>query len=105
MVTIAAGRQCSSVHSISGGAENVLTPTVTPNPLRVTEGSDATARVRLSHDPGGTVIVSIGNAGGNLVDVRPTSLTFTSANWSVEQELSIHAPTDSDDQDAAEADG
>ena len=73
--------------------------TLSTSTLRVQENSRATYTVRLSQRPvGGNVTVAIGGAGSGIT-VSPTSLTFTSLNWSRARIVTVRARNDDNPTD------
>ena len=64
--------------------------------LRVSEGSSATYTVKLGAQPPGEVIVGLTVLDDTDVTVSPSSLTFTSQNFSTAQTVTVSAATDSD---------
>ena len=88
-----------------GSEETVISEPVGPvtNPaglspsqstLSVVEGSSATYTLVLDAEPSGSVIVVV--AGGGDVSVEPVSLTFTAADWDMEQSVTVSAVEDVD---------
>ena len=78
--------------------------TVTPTALSVTEGSNAKYTVVLDTQPSDDVTITASFAAGSDEDITvdKTSLTFTSDNWSIAQEVTVSAAVDNDtDDDAA----
>ena len=78
--------------------------TVTPTALTVVEGSSATYTVVLDTQPSDDVTITASFAAGSDEDITvdKTSLTFTSDNWSIAQEVTVSAAVDNDtDDDAA----
>ena len=65
--------------------------TVTPTSLEITLNSSRTYTVVLNTKPAGDVTVTTAGTGLN---VSPTTLTFTSANWRNPQTVRVHAPQD-----------
>ena len=72
--------------------------TLSTSTLRVQENSRATYTVRLSQRPAGNVTVTIGGAGSGIT-VSPTSLTFTSLNWSRARIVTVRARNDDNPTD------
>jgi hypothetical protein len=77
----------------SGSAQIMLTTTT----LTVPEGMTGTFGVSLTADPGGDVTVSIASSAATALPVSPSSLSFTSANYSVVQMVSVSPPVDAND--------
>ncbi len=72
----------------------VLSPS---SPLSVNEGGSATLSVRLSVAPNAAVTVSLTKTNTNSdITFSPTSLTFTTDNYSTPQEVSVSAGEDAD---------
>ncbi len=67
--------------------------------LTVSEGGTATFTVRLITQPTASVNVSFAAAGDESVTVSPGSLTFTSANHSTAQTVTVSAAPDADTAD------
>ncbi len=63
--------------------------------LTVEEGGSATYTVVLNAEPSGNVTVTVGGASGD-VRVEPANLTFTVADWSVPQTVTVSAAEDDD---------
>ena len=64
--------------------------------LAVTEGSSATYTVRLASLPTGPVTVAVSVPDNADVTVRPESLSFSVANWSDRQTVTVEAADDPD---------
>ena len=64
--------------------------------LAVTEGSSATYTVRLASLPTGPVTVAVSVPDNTDVTVRPESLSFSVANWSDRQTVTVEAADDPD---------
>jgi hypothetical protein len=69
---------------------------VTPTTLTVPEGGSATVSVKLSQAPTSNVSVTLGKTGDTDITATPTTLTFTSANWSTAQTVTVSDAQDSD---------
>ena len=69
--------------------------TVSPEALTVSEGGSGTYTVALDAKPSGAVTVSVGGASGD-VSVSPSSLTFTTGNWSTARTVTVSAAEDED---------
>ncbi len=88
----------------SGSTDAVGTPdravgvTVTPTALTVTEGGSTTYEVVLATQPSDDVTITVSLASGSDADitVNTTSLTFTSDDWSVAQQVTVSAAEDAD---------
>ena len=63
---------------------------VTPTRLEITQGSRRTYTVALNTKPAAGVVVTIA-AAGTGVTASPTSLTFTTSNWSRPRTVTVHA--------------
>ena len=75
---------------------------VDPTSLPVAEGGDDYYSVFLTAQPSGTVTVTPSVTGSSDVTVNPASLTFTTVNWSVPQDVTVSAAQDADaDADTA----
>ena len=74
---------------------------VSASSVTVREGTTATYRVRLATAPAGSVVVTPTVPAGASFSVAPASLTFTTANWSVQQTLTVTARADTDVDDEA----
>ena len=70
--------------------------TVTPTELSVVEGQDNSYRVVLDSEPIGNVTIAVSAPADTDITVEPASLTFTSGNWSIPQEVSVTAAHDDD---------
>ncbi len=68
---------------------------VYPTALRVPAGGSATYAIRLHKAPSATVTVTVEGATAE-VTVEPAMLTFTTANWSTEQTVTVSAATGAD---------
>ena len=80
------------------------TPTAQPaieskDLVEVSEGNSASLAVTLSIEPTSDRTVGISSDDTGAVTVTPSSLTFTSANWAVEQVFDISAVQDGDRND------
>ena len=64
--------------------------------LSLVEGETATFTLKLSSKPASTTTVTISSPDTGALTVQPATLTFTTANWSTAQTVSLHAPHDSD---------
>ena len=69
---------------------------VAPTSLTVDEGSTQTYTLKLSSQPGGTVIVSASSSAEGVATVAPESVTFTPDNWSETQTLTVSGVQDND---------
>ncbi len=66
--------------------------------LTVVEGASATMTLRLSAEPSADVTVMLASS-GSAASVSPSSLTFTAANWSVAQTVTVAGAEDDDATD------
>ena len=73
--------------------------TVSTRDLTVEEAGTATYTVVLNSAPTGNVTVKPQTSGDSDVTVSPTSLTFTTANWSTVQTVTVSAAQDADTAD------
>ena len=71
---------------------------ISPDPLSVTEGGQATYTVKLGAEPTTGVTVAIGGAADTDLTLDKASLTFTTSNWNTAQTVTVTA---SDDDDGA----
>ena len=70
--------------------------TVSETALAVPEGSSATYSVALTVKPGGEVTVAVALTGDSDLTASPTSLTFTTDNWSTARTVTVSAAADAD---------
>ncbi len=70
---------------------SVSAPTVT-----VTEGGSGTYTVKLNLQPTSNVVINVTRSGSSDVTVSPARLTFTTANWSTAQTVTVAAAQDAD---------
>ena len=68
---------------------------VSATALRLAEGGSGSYTVALATRPGGNVTVAIASDNPD-VTTRPASLTFTTANWSTPQRVTVSAASDGD---------
>ena len=68
--------------------------TVSPTTLSVNEGATGTYTVKLAAQPSANVTVSVTGHNSSDVSVSPATLTFTSANWSTAQTVTVTAAHD-----------
>ena len=89
------------IDSVTATESDNDTPGVTVNPeaLSVTEGSTASYTVALTTQPTADVTVSLSRSGDSDLTVSTTALTFTTADWSTAQTVTVTA---ADDDDAAD---
>ena len=69
---------------------------VSETTLTVAEGGSATYTVRLNTQPTSNVVISVTASGNTDVTVSPARLTFTTANWSTAQTVTVAAAQDAD---------
>ena len=69
---------------------------VSETTVTVTEGGSATYTVRLNTQPTSDVVISVTASGSSDVTVSPATLTFTTANWSTAQTVTVSAAQDAD---------
>ena len=79
--------------------------TVAPTSLRIDEGSTGRYTVVLDSEPTASVTVTIGAPTNTDITVSETSLTFTPANWDIEQPVTVTAVDESDPTDDADDTG
>ncbi len=72
--------------------------TLSASELTVTEGGSGTYTVKLDTLPSGNVTVTVSGASGE-VSAAPASLTFSTANWSAAQTVTVTAGGDDDAAD------
>ena len=70
--------------------------TVSETTLTVAEGGSATYTVVLDAQPTSDVVISVTKTGSTDVTVSPATLTFTRANWSTAQTVTVSAAQDAD---------
>ncbi len=78
--------------------------TVAPTEISVPEGGSAEYTVVLNAAPTAAVTVTVGKAAGGDADLTasPTTLTFSTTDWSTAQTVTIAAATDTDGLDGTE---
>ena len=82
--------------------DNDAGATVSETTLTVDEGGSATYTVKLDAQPASDVVISVTKTGSPDVTVSPATLTFTPANWSTAQTVTVRGAQDADAaQDAA----
>ena len=69
---------------------------VAPTALSVQEGGSQNYTVKLNTRPSGEVTVSIARTGDGDLSASANALTFTTANWSAAQTVTVSARTDDD---------
>jgi len=70
---------------------------VSTNRMQVNEASSGSFTVRLAAQPSSNVTVNLARtAGSSTITFSPTSLTFTSSNWSTTQKVTVNAADDGD---------
>ena len=83
---------------------NVEGPTVIVNPtvLTLAQGTTSTFGVELSSQPSSSVTVAVAQSGDSDLSISAgSSLTFTTANWNVAQQVSVKAGTTAADVGAS----
>ena len=61
------------------------------------EGGASTVSVTLSQAPPADIVVGVGGGSQNgVITTSPATLTFTAANWSVPQTLTVRSTEDAD---------
>ena len=70
--------------------------TVSETTLTVAEGGSATYTVVLDAQPASDVVINVTKSGSPDVTVSPATLTFTPANWSTAQTVTVRAAQDAD---------
>ena len=70
--------------------------TVSATAVAVPEGSSATYSIGLTVKPGGEVTVAVALSGDSDLTVSPTTLTFTTDNWSTARTVTVSAAADAD---------
>jgi len=82
--------------------DEVITPLVMPEMVTLVEGiDDSSVLVRLSHEPGGDVVVTASPSAG--VGMAPTTFTFDAGNWDRGQPVTLTTPTDDTNDDEVES--
>ncbi len=77
--------------------------TVSASSVTVAEGGSATYTVVLDLQPTSDVVINVTKSGSSDVTVSPARLTFTTANWSTAQTVTVAAAQDADAVDDAAA--
>ena len=72
---------------------------LSPSSLRVPEGGDSSYTVKLSEEPWASVKVDVGLPSDTDLTLDKESLTFTAANWSEAQTVTVTAAEDDDTVD------
>ena len=118
MVTVTADDTVTLTHTPSGGGYGSVTvpgltvrvddiPLATVEPDRVTidEGDAAGGSYAfvLSGEPTGPVTVTVGGTAGTDVTADPSTLTFTTSDWSTARTVTVTAANDSDEEDDSAA--
>ncbi len=70
--------------------------TVSETTVTVAEGTSTTYTVKLDAQPASNVVISVTRSGSPDVTVSPATLTFTRANWSTAQTVTVRAAQDAD---------
>ncbi len=68
---------------------------INPTSLTIDEGDSGSFTVRLAARPQNDVVLSLASSDDNVVEVSPSSVTFTSNNWSSDQTVTLSAPENS----------
>jgi hypothetical protein len=84
-----------TVTELDKDAQSIVTDVTAVN---VPEGSAAQFKVKLSHEPHGTMAISVaaGNGDSSLLVASASPLKFTAANWNVYQTVTLQATPDLD---------
>ena len=69
---------------------------LTPSPLTVPEGGNSTYTVKLATQPTAAVTVAVGGTTDTDLSVDESRLTFSTANWSTAQTVTVSADEDDD---------
>ncbi len=116
MVTVTAGNDADTVaetltvtHTTRGGDYDMLATAsvavtlvdddiagvaINPSNLEIDEGSEKTFTVKLITEPGNVVTVTMSSRDAAVATVSDDSLTFTTGDWSTEQEVTVAAAQD-----------
>ena len=70
--------------------------TISRQALEIDEGTNDTYTVRLNTEPSADVTITVSGHAGTDVSVSPTSLTFTTTDWSATQTVTVSAGQDDD---------
>jgi hypothetical protein len=97
-VTVASTGLVSQTMTATESDNDTQSLVVSLSTVTVPEGSTATFTVRLNAQPGGDVAVSVTQASGDgdLAVSAGAALTFTTANWSTPQTVTLAAAEDAD---------
>ena len=79
--------------------DDVVGVSVTPTRLYVPEGTSSAYSVRLNTEPSADVTIAITRASDPDITASTSSLTFTTANWSTAQTVTVRAAPDADTLD------
>ena len=84
--------------SVTNTDDDAVGVKVSATAVAVVEGGTATYTVRLDTEPTADVTITVARASGGDTDlaVSPATLTFTAANWSTEQTVTVAAGEDAD---------
>ena len=95
----------ASVTATEADNDTLAGVTLSKTSLTVAEGGSATYTVALDTAPSANVTIAVANRGQSADDsdltVSPSSLTFTSTNYSSAQTVTVSAAQDADDADGA----
>ena len=99
------GIAIASVTATEADNDTLAGVTLSKTSLTVAEGGSATYTVALDTAPSANVTIAVANRGQSADDsdltVSPSSLTFTSTNYSSAQTVTVSAAQDADDADGA----
>lgn len=88
-------RNAGEIWKIQGTGTVTQDTVVSTSTLNVPEASNATFTVQLAAQPSANVVVGVARtSGATTVAPSPTSLTFTSTNWSTPQTVTVSAADD-----------
>jgi regulation of enolase protein 1 (concanavalin A-like superfamily) len=92
--TLVSAGEIWTIKSTTSATQSIMTSTKMFN---ANEGSSGTFTVRLAAQPGANIVVNLAKTSGDAeATVSPTSLTFTSSNWSTPQTVRVTAGEDTD---------
>ena len=74
--------------------DDMVGVTYSESSLQIRESGGSPYTVKLRSEPTSDVTIAILVSGGGVATVNPTSLTFTSANWALEQTVVVRATND-----------
>ena len=96
MVTFTSVDLTTSTLAIQVTDDDVLGISPSVSAVPVTEGASATFSVALTQQPSTPVTVTVTSGNTAAATVSPASLTFTTTDWNVAQEITVIAPQDDD---------